>query len=298
MWLQLCSSLDIIEDTEFAITAFVSKEFGASKASYYLATYGLLQALYVQQDAVKHLCDSLGIAHDRSKDYPRLEEIRQIRNNSVGHPTKRDKDKGRPTSFHFITQMTLNPNSFDLVSEYSDGKSENRHISISSLVDDQCKFVSEILDSVIKKLEDDETAHKKRFAMEKLAFIFPQTMNYHFEKVFQEILRGKTTGLGAENLEIIKEAIQKFREAVRRRDAAYDGSFAFEYKMLDYAIAKLERFLYPVVNDDKPVIDQQTAYIFAYFIKRQVAELQKTAQQIDDEYNVTTQEQLQTHNAK
>ena len=54
---QLCSSLDVIEDTEAAITAYTEKDFGEDKPSHYLAVYCLLQAIYVQQDAVINLCE-------------------------------------------------------------------------------------------------------------------------------------------------------------------------------------------------------------------------------------------------
>ncbi|MGI0015141.1 MAG: hypothetical protein ACREBU_17140, partial [Nitrososphaera sp.] len=118
---QLASSLDVIEDAEQAIAAFTAGEFGESKTALYLAVYGLLQALYVQQDAVIHLCESLGIK-ERINNYPKLKEVREIRNDSIGHPTRRDQKKGQPTSYHHISQITMTREGFQMLSFFSDGR--------------------------------------------------------------------------------------------------------------------------------------------------------------------------------
>ena len=96
---QLVSSLDVIEDADEAINAYEAKEFGDSKGAHYLAVYGLLQALYVQQDAFYNLSEALGARVNRS-DYPELRRIREIRNDSIGHPTKSRPHKKRSASFH------------------------------------------------------------------------------------------------------------------------------------------------------------------------------------------------------
>lgn len=92
LWQQLCSCLDVIGDTEIAIAAYNAKKMDSGKGSLYLAVYGLLQSFVLQQDAVFHLGETLDIKGIRSK-YPRLEQIREIRNDSIGHPTKRDRTK-------------------------------------------------------------------------------------------------------------------------------------------------------------------------------------------------------------
>ena len=66
-WDQLSSCLDVIEDTELAITAYLRREFGESTEGLYLAVYGLLQALFVQQDAVINLCESLSIRTGKNR---------------------------------------------------------------------------------------------------------------------------------------------------------------------------------------------------------------------------------------
>src|SRR5687768_8941437 len=60
-WMQLCSCLDTIQDSERAIAAYFGSEVSKRKDLLYLGTYGLLQAMIVQQDAVRLLCKRLGV---------------------------------------------------------------------------------------------------------------------------------------------------------------------------------------------------------------------------------------------
>src|SRR4051794_28180115 len=68
-WGMLCSSLDVIGDTELALSAYLAsteakpkdQDYLITTGNLYLTLYGVLQVLFVQQDAVRHLSESLGI---------------------------------------------------------------------------------------------------------------------------------------------------------------------------------------------------------------------------------------------
>ena len=115
-WNCLCSSLDTIGDTEFAIAAYGASPKPNSEGATYLLVYGILQALFIQQDAVDNMCKALQI------DYvidPSLKEVREIRNDSIGHPTKRGSGKGN--AYNFITRSSLTTAGFTLMATYPDG---------------------------------------------------------------------------------------------------------------------------------------------------------------------------------
>src|SRR5512135_3253506 len=68
-WGMLCSSLDVIGDTECALAAYLAGsnleevkrgDYLIESGNLYLTLYGVLQVLFVQQDAVSHLHESLG----------------------------------------------------------------------------------------------------------------------------------------------------------------------------------------------------------------------------------------------
>lgn len=281
-WLQLRSSLDVIGDAEFAIEAYTAGEFGTDWGSRYLALYGLLQALFLQQDAVFHLCESLGIPVPRDK-YPQLEVIREIRNASTGHPTKKERPK--PTSYHFIARVTLNQDGFDLLSYYGDQESEFKGISVSKLISDQRRSLVEILTSVIEELEHRDRTHKEQFKMEKLASLFPGTLSYHLGNIFLGINSSERVGLCLSDLMQVKQALAAFKEALPRRGTALEVySLDHMYDHTEYALSKLDAFFRNLLDGEDPLINAKDAHIYAFFVEQKFLGLKQAAEEIDEEY--------------
>jgi len=284
LWNQLCSCLDVIGDSKLAIDAYLNRGFGESVGGHYLAVYGLLQALYIQQDAIRYLCESLGMPNPLDNN-PRLVEIRNIRNDTIGHPTKRNRKEGQPTSCHFISQPTLKPDGFQLMSLFSNRTSKFADISILDLITDQKTCLSEILTSVIDELKHKERAHKEKFRMEKLVSVFPGTLSYAFGKVFDRIIEGKyPSPLALVNFQQIKQTLQNFREAIVKRGITYD-SINSVYGLLEYPLAELEVFFQNAQKGKELNINEKTAFIFAFFVKKQVDELISMAKEIDEDYS-------------
>jgi hypothetical protein len=150
-WLQLCSCLDALEDSDLAISAYLAGRPTGSPGAKYLAVYGVLQALFVQQDAAINLCESLGI-QETINNHPTLRQIREIRNDSIGHPTKRDRKKGQIASYNFISRPTLDSEGFDLLSDDGD-QFTSRRVVIRQLVEDQRNCICGILKSAIACLK-------------------------------------------------------------------------------------------------------------------------------------------------
>jgi len=142
-WIKICVSLDTIEDTCEAINFFSSLPLFDFDSGGYLYFYGLLQALFLQQDAARNLSLEL-VNRDISykKMYPELYDIREIRNQSIGHPTSKDKDE----SFHFVSRITININGFQLISFFpKKEKKEYKNIDIFKVIITQEKIINEIL---------------------------------------------------------------------------------------------------------------------------------------------------------
>lgn len=284
LWDQLYSCLDVIEDSELAIDAYLDRKFGEGIGAHYLTVYGLLQALFIQQNAVKYLCESLGMPNPLDNN-PGLKKIKDIRNDAIGHPTKRNGKKGQPTSYHFIARRTLKPDGFQLASFFGNGTSKFEDISIPDLIADQRTYLSEILTSIIGELEQKEKAHKEKFKIEKLVSFFPATLGYSFGKVFAEIKRGKyPPTLALLNLQQINQTFQNFREAILKRGITY-APVNYECELLEYPLAELEAFFQNIQEGKEPNINEKTAFIFASFVEKQIEELKLLAQEIDDNYS-------------
>ncbi len=99
-WNKVWASLDTIEDTQVYCSL---NDFNAYNNGY-LYIYGILQALFLQQDAINSFNH---VIFDKEinwrKCYPDLYRIRDYRNDSIGHPTNRRNNK----SFHRILRYSI-----------------------------------------------------------------------------------------------------------------------------------------------------------------------------------------------
>lgn len=149
-WLMLCSALDLLGDTELALHAFRTyspeSEVAECDGDRYLAVYGVLQAMFLQQDAVAGIHRALAVPLSPN---PTLTAIRELRNDSIGHPSNRGNGK----SFHFLTRRVLSRDGFELVSFASDGSPPvTRSVTLWRLIADQQSAVAEILGGLIQYL--------------------------------------------------------------------------------------------------------------------------------------------------
>jgi len=281
-WNQLCSSLDVIEDSDLAIDAYINSEFGKDDGEKYLRLYGVLQALFLQQDAVTNLCESLGLSDNLTAN-TKLKEIRNIRNDSIGHPTKR----GNYKSYHFISRVSTTKSGFQLISDYGNSKITFRNISVIDLIKEQREYLSKILiKKVINILKVEEKAHKEKFKMEKLEDVFPDTFSYYIEKIFENIGKLEHAKFGLMQVELVKGVINKLKEFLQKRGIEIDTyvSIKYLYELLEYPITELEIYFDRLMAKKEPKINDKTAYIFAYFIREHLFQLKEIAKEIDNEY--------------
>jgi hypothetical protein len=280
-WNQLCSSLDVIGDSDLAIDAYINSEFGKDDGEKYLRLYGVLQALFLQQDAVTNLCESLKLPNNLIAN-PKLKEIRDSRNDSIGHPTKR----GNYKSYHFISRATITKSGFQLISNYENSRTTVRDILVIDLIKEQREYLSEIFKKVINVLKAEEKAHKEKFKMEKLEAVF-LNISYVIEKIFESIGKPDRAQLGLMHVKLVKEVMGKLKESLQKRGVeigTYD-SIKYLYELLEYPIRELELYFERLIAEKEPRINDKTAYIFAYFISEHLSQLKEIAKEIDEEYS-------------
>lgn len=281
-WNQLCSSLDVIEDTALAIDAYTAVDASALPRNYgarYLALYGLLQALFLQQDAAAHLCESLGIPFNM-QNYPRLGAIRDVRNASIGHPTKKGWKSHR--SHHFISRISLGKRRFTLLSAYPRGNDKFNHIDVSELVDHQLEDLSDVLATVVAELDKRAEDHRVKFMNERLADAFPETMGYAFEKLGEAARESKPREMGLWTIETVEQAMNDFRDGLTRQDMELDTFevVKYLYEELGYALPELKKYLQ---GDNGDVRNERMARIVTFFIYHKVGELRGLAREIDED---------------
>lgn len=77
---------------------FESSGIGQDDGEKYLKLYGLLQAVILQQDSIRELYGIFVGENLISNSNPALENIRQFRNLTAGHPIEKRSQKGIPQS--------------------------------------------------------------------------------------------------------------------------------------------------------------------------------------------------------
>lgn len=158
-WDKLWTSLDVIEDSQLAIDDYKNlPDFNAYENGY-LYVYGVLQALFLQQDALANLNFALFKEKiEFEKDYSELYKIRESRNNSIGHPTNRANGK----SFHYIGRSSIEKKGFTMLSYFpkNGDSSKVEKIDIINCIEIQEKLLSAILAKTIDRLKSEFKNHK------------------------------------------------------------------------------------------------------------------------------------------
>jgi hypothetical protein len=280
-WKMLCSCLNVIGDTELALDAFLRQTDCGDNGTNYLLIYGALQVLFVQQDAVSDLAKALkplNVTYERSE---LLKEIREIRSDSIGHPTKRDlPKKDGPGPSNLMVRMSLSHRRFDLVKNYEDGRTECLDVDIVDLIQKQRANLAATLTSIADKLKEDDMKHRRKFKHEKLQDIFSPTIDYEFEQIYKACDEDEPLALPA--IKITFGNLGKFKAALQVRGIlqAYD-SVVDDLDMTQYTLSELKKF---IQNSPGSVLNDKSAYIFAYFARKHIDALLEAAKEIDREY--------------
>ena len=275
---QACSALDAIGDTELALQEFKINKPKTSIGISYILAYGVLQAIFLQQDAIKHLALSLGLPFKLPDE---LREIRELRNDAIGHPTSRDVDrKKKIKSFHHISRATLSNAGFQLMSTYSNIDSYDfKDVRFDTIIDVQSEFCENLLNNILEKLKDDENNHREKFMNNKLVDCFHSSLSYIFSKVKEGIRSDIGRDFALSNFKSIMEAISTFEGKLK--DRGEEESIEYIKKDLSYPTKKVLHYL-----EGKEAVDLRAAEIFIDYIERQVDGLKQIANEIDENYQV------------
>lgn len=277
-WNMLCSCLDTVGDTQLAVRAYEQSRKPTAAADLYLLVYGVLQALFIQQDAVENLCQALAIDYVPDK---LLKEIRDIRNDSTGHPTKRGGGKGQ--AYNFIGRSSLTKEGFDLMTTYPDNRRPLfRHIGIESLIKNQRDVIQKALTDVLRRLKTEEANHRAKYRDQKLEDIFPSALGYYFAKIGDAIDGNKPSEFGAMHIHWVAEVIEAFKERLKERGIlqAYD-SIVYLINAIEYPIEELTMYF---TDPTYTSLNAKSAHIFVFFIDKHIEELKSMAKEIDEDY--------------
>lgn len=283
-WNQICSSLDVLEDTTYAISSYSNDSFPNDDGLKYIYIYGILQALFLQQDSLRHLtCALLSI---NEKDYPvneELEKIRNIRNESIGHPT----NKGGGKSFHYISRITIEKNGFDLLSSFSDKDDIYKEVKIIDVINIQLKIIVEDLKFLLKKLEEKEMEHKNKFKEIKLAD-FLKGSDYSIGKIFEVLYTEDESkkSFYISLIEPLKEGYLKIEKELKDREILPNDFWNDELEKVKYIFESLGGYF----TDNQRNFTNNDIFIFLSYLRDKNKELLEELKNIDEVYLINSME--------
>ena len=279
-WNQICSSLYVIGDSLYAIESFQVTEFPEDFGLKYIYTYGLLQALFLQQDALRHLTEAFGLTYEPTKV---LLDIRGIRNASIGHPTKQNQKGQR--YYNSISRFSMSKQGFDLLRHSKHRSFDMINVDLEAAIADQLNEVVEGYKKIAEKLEEADRMHKDKFKETPLVDIFHSAMGYSFEKIAQGIY-SQAHGdreFGHSNVRMVKETYKKFESALRERNELNEYT-EFYLRKYFHALSRLDAYLSE--NDDQ--MEEMDALIYHSYIQHEHSHFVQIAKEIDDQYQEKT----------
>lgn len=275
-WNQICSSLDAVGDSLEAIKSYHKKEFPDDLGLKYLYTYGVLQALFLLQDAVRHLSEAFTITYKPSQV---LLDIRNMRNAAIGHPTKQDQKGQR--YYNYISRFSINKNGFELLRHSHSNQYDTMQIDLTLATNDQLRAITESFQQIVSKLEEVDFMHREKYQDNPLENIFHSAMGYFFEKIGQGISSHSfgNREFGHTHVRLVRETYEKFKSALEKRNE-FSRYTKFDLDEYFHALSKLDGYLSGVNN----VMEEADARIYLTYLRNEHNNFVQIAKGIDEEY--------------
>lgn len=275
-WNQICSSLDVIGDTVFSIESYQSQPFPDETGMKYIVTYGILQALFIQQDALRHLSEAFEIEYQVN---PILKEIRENRNAAIGHPTK--QNRGGECYYNHVSRISLSKSGFDLLRFSRSRPHEMLRVDIISAIESQLNCIAEDYKRITEKLSEIDRMHRDKFRNSPLQDIFHSAMGYNFEKIASGIYAHSLgdRDFGHSNLRMVTETYQRFESALKERNEL-TNYVEFDLKEYFHALDKLDQYF----AGTSDWLEEADARIFHAYLLHQHDRFVQIAKEIDQEY--------------
>ncbi|WP_321301026.1 hypothetical protein [uncultured Sphaerochaeta sp.] len=281
IWNQICSSQYVLGDTLQAIQGYLDSDYPTSIGLRYLNIYGILQALFIQQDAIKNLGEALTYTIKENSDF---KEIREIRNASIGHPTKLGtKNK---MSYNYIVQVSMRKENF-LLEQFTHSDQEDRfhNINLVDLIEKQLRGILFSFREITHMLSLKDQCHKDRFKEVVMEDYFSK-LSYQLEKVGEGIYNPSisNTDFTISMLKSIETAYIDFESDLNRRDELQSRKeLQYDLDMYKHALQRIRSYL---SNDANNELKETDARIYLYYIQKQNEYFRELAREFDVEYNV------------
>ena len=153
-WYALCVAMDTIGDTCLSLEYYEASGIGDEYGEKYLKLYGLLQAIFLQQDSIREIYRIFLRSELQPNSDSAWIRIRDLRNLTVGHPI--EKKHKTETKRCFISRVTIHSDGFQLIIwNKNKEEKESEKVNLKSLYEkykiEAVKYLKSIYQAQIMK---------------------------------------------------------------------------------------------------------------------------------------------------
>lgn len=285
--IQIYSSFDALEDCQEGIDFYLQSSDTDKVGEKYLRIYGLLQILYVQQDALNNICEALKLSISH-KDDENLKKIRHIRNLSVGHPTK--KETGKTVSHNFISRNSLSKEFFEIRS-YDASDVQFLKNDVLELIDQHQRGIAKLLQNTKQEIKNLKIELKREYQKLPLSNAFSQTVDYDLRKIsifFSQIEKANPPDPPEAHFKFILDSLDKLNKILEEKGYQIDTFEGIKelYDEVEFPLNELRSFF-----DSRNYLKCNIAEIkamkyFYFFVRAKIEELISLVKEIDGDLSL------------
>ena len=129
------TSIYLLQDTTESLMAHSNKGFSSDPFEAYIEFWGVMQALFIQQDSISELHEVVTGSPLQTNNLIAWQSLRTVRNICAGHPAKKDHPKDSPISRTFMGRKFGGYSAITYEQWQSGGSISHPTVQLGALID-------------------------------------------------------------------------------------------------------------------------------------------------------------------
>lgn len=235
-WDAICASLHIINDLQRP-----KREYYSIKSINHLEIIGIMQTIYIEQDSIQTLNNSLLEITNHKFSLTKYDKVRNIRNKIFGHPS--DKSNGKIKTRHFFDIEDKNTQLIKHLYWGTEAEIEGENIILTELIKENSNNTLLYLNEIEENLKN---KFKKMMNNYKIKF---ENLFRHSSYTFEKILTKNNDTIAINSFDVtIYQEIENAKKGLIERNI-YEN-FEKEIEVMLFLSDKLKKLFYNQTFED------------------------------------------------
>jgi len=143
----------LLQDTTESLMAHREKGFSSKPMAAYIEFWGVMQALFIQQDSISELFEAVTNSPLQTNKLTGWQSLRSFRNTCAGHPAKKDRPKSSPVSRTFMGRGFGDYSAIRYEQWQSKGGSKHPIVNLDALIDSYVRDAEAQLFAVLQSMK-------------------------------------------------------------------------------------------------------------------------------------------------